>query len=496
MDPCHHLPTLVDQLDRGGLRERAARALLGQRPPYVLGIHGDWGAGKTSFLRQLQHHLGGACPADLVAEHTDAKSTLQISKNEDADQAVVVWFDAWRYQHEASPVVALLHEVRSQLAAWIKLKNWLVKQTQVAVETALMHLEQLCKIVLTQSVAGIFGASKGDSIVATVREVGERYDRAHLAERLATDSVTDHLSEAFNQLLFNPGSALWHLLPKELHPKENQSRRLVVIIDDLDRCEPEATYRLLEGIKVYLHLSNCVFAIGMDERIVAEAIAARVPKELTHVNRPERAFEYMEKLFQDVVRLPIVPNVGILLRRALDAEGLGNDGAAQAVLAVAQQYEGCLPANPRKLRNFAVTLAQFIGVAKSADAAVFPALPKSGDLLTQRRRETLALILAYLHHFHSDIYRVLEARPAFYNELLTWARKSESAQPALRGLQGTHVKEPPPEPGAAADTTAGGGGKMREIYSDYSRGTQMRMQTLIRDAGEFTADQVAALRLK
>jgi hypothetical protein len=51
-------PTLHDALNRLGIVEELAYRILTCPTPLVLGIHGDWGAGKTSFLLQLQQLLG------------------------------------------------------------------------------------------------------------------------------------------------------------------------------------------------------------------------------------------------------------------------------------------------------------------------------------------------------------------------------------------------------------------------------------------------------
>jgi hypothetical protein len=86
---------------------RVAREIARCRPPQVFGVHGEWGAGKTSFLCSIEYFMTGRCRrlADVEIGTGDPK----------CKDVRVVWFEAWRYQYEEAPVIALLHEICSQL---------------------------------------------------------------------------------------------------------------------------------------------------------------------------------------------------------------------------------------------------------------------------------------------------------------------------------------------------------------------------------------------
>ena len=124
-----------------------------------------------------------------------------------------VWFDAWRYQNEAAPVVALLHEMRAQLSWVSQAVNAIDRRTKVAARGALLSMEELTRKIGFQ--------------YSRFQQASREWEAENLAAALPSHTLREHLRAAVEQLL-----------PQELHGPSPP--RLVVFIDDIDRCEPEA----------------------------------------------------------------------------------------------------------------------------------------------------------------------------------------------------------------------------------------------------------------
>ena len=241
-------PTLQDRLNRTNLVEEIGDIVASCALPQVIGVHGGWGIGKTSFLQQLQWYLVGKCPHADMSEQRSMQRDRAVKNGVYKDNIVTVWFEAWRYQYEPVPVVALLHEMRVQMDWQTKLDRGIDKALSTTVRGALLSLEDLTKKVGFQM--SKFEKASGD------------WERRNLAESLPSHTIRDHIEKAIDQLL----------RPKDKMPE----RRLVVLVDDLDRCEGEAAYHLLEGLKIYLSLRNCVFILGMNQQIIENSFAEKI----------------------------------------------------------------------------------------------------------------------------------------------------------------------------------------------------------------------------
>ncbi len=379
------LPTLEDKLEWGGELKRLIHRVENCPTPHVLGIHGNWGSGKTSFMRQLQYGLGGECEDDGSIKKG------QVARKQKAKKAIAtVWFDSWRYQHEPTPVVALLQEMRRQLAIMPAVKEKFLKFSEIALRYTLDGLSDVGKAI------GIEALPSGEKI----QKIGEAWESRHHAQALNTDSIRKHLHETIVSLLPN-----------------GERSRIVVFIDDLDRCNPKAAIRLLEGLKIYLNLPNCVFVIGMNESVVLDAIRDEIsaPSNATPQEMHLHASHYLEKICTDVYRLPLPDNSTALFSKLLSAS-VSVEYVNAFNLCVGNTV--CLPPNPRRLKALANQWARFSG------CIAFPSTVEEQKIWAAR-----VIVAAYIHQFHRDIWERWHHNLDFWGDFLAWCNGERSFAP-------------------------------------------------------------------
>lgn len=393
-------PTETDSLGRAELVADIVRRVVNCECPQVLGLHGDWGSGKTSALMQVRKEL---------AETFD-------------ESAPVVWFEAWRYQNESTPIVALLHAIRERLSWRSKAWNETKKLGEITIRSALLHWDEITRIIGVQ-------APKIDA--GKIEKVGEAWEKEHLAAKLPAQATTELLDLALNQLLGKDATE-----ENNQAPSTADKNRLVIIIDDLDRCHPEAAFRLLEGIKIYLGLRRCVFVLGINQREIERAIEKQIPAADDADSRRARAKEYLDKLCGHIWRLPYLDTArqAALIEQWLAAAGLQAEFIARVVANVL--HSGCLPPNPRKMKRFANCLISLAHRARKALAE---------SELDEDWQTSCIVLLACLDAFHPELHRRLQIHDACWLSIGNWCRdgkplaSDDPLAPALKELQLTTV---------------------------------------------------------
>ncbi|MCX7099434.1 MAG: P-loop NTPase fold protein [Methylococcales bacterium] len=356
-------PTDTDGLSQQDFIDGIAGIIKDCTPPKGIAINGYWGTGKTSSLLQLYKAL------------TTVSRGSKIPKE---SPVIPVWFEAWRYQHEALPIVALLYEIRSTFNLWNKV---LEQSGKVAAITALGVLGAFDETIKAAS-GGVASPKLGK-----LSKIGANYEQQRYQNPLASQDISQLLEQAIATALGNK-------------PK------LVIFIDDLDRCHPEAALKLLEGIKVYLNLKNCVIVFAIDQRQIERGLKKAL--DLNDGSDGHQAREYLEKICQDIYHLPLPKQAD---KADYLASLLTDITADQAHIAgiktVAESYD-CLPANPRKIKALANRLAVVL---------------RHQLALTEPRHYQLLVATAIIYTFHRELIEQLEKDAGYINTVILYARQ-------------------------------------------------------------------------
>ena len=82
--------------------------------------------------------------------------------------------------------------------------------------------------------------------------------------------------------------------------QETKNLKLVIFIDDLDRCTPEKALELLESIKTFFDIEGIIYVIGMDPKSIDSIISVKYGKE-SKIN----GLEYLQKIVQLPFSIPL-----------------------------------------------------------------------------------------------------------------------------------------------------------------------------------------------
>jgi KAP family P-loop domain len=123
-------------------------------------------------------------------------------------------------------------------------------------------------------------------------------------------------------------------------------KRVVVLIDDLDRCAPDLLPRLLMSLREILDLPGFTFVLAFDDEIVARALASANPAWIEGAN-------FLEKILDFRYYLPVITEKQKerFVRRAMSRYCPFVPPESTAMI------QDLLPDNPRKLKSLIRSLA-------------------------------------------------------------------------------------------------------------------------------------------
>lgn len=262
-------------------------ALLRDNPskPMTIGVHGDWGAGKSSILEMIENQF---------AVYTDT---------------VCLKFNGWRFQGFEDAKIALIEGI---VTALVEKRPALTKAGD-AVKDIFGRIDwlKLAKHAGGLALTATTGIPSPDMIGALFRKLT---DLAAEPEKLATKENLVAAAEGAKDLL-KPASKR---VPEEIEAfrkkfdellKNAGIKQLVILIDDLDRCLPDTAIETLEAIRLFLFTSATAFVVAADEAMIEYSVRKHFPDLPDSTGPRDYARNYLEKLIQVPFRIPALGDV-------------------------------------------------------------------------------------------------------------------------------------------------------------------------------------------
>lgn len=262
-------------LGREGIAAEIVKELRAEQPPRIIGVYGWWGSGKTYLLSQVIRRL---------IESNEA--------NPRARQIIVCTFKAWRYEMENNLAGGLIRSLIN-----VDQHNPALKppedEPKPYMETARKLLEQIAKLTPHFGPAGQAGSVVGNLAAEQIQELIDR----HQAIPSTVDAIQDKMEQLVEQILAYA----------EAQDALNKDYRIVLFIDDLDRCSPGNMVRMFEWLKVHLRVPNLVYVLGLDNTAAARAIVGKYREYLDPTEGVSYGFRYLERLIDKEYELGVAP---------------------------------------------------------------------------------------------------------------------------------------------------------------------------------------------
>lgn len=288
--------------------------ILNSEPHFTLGIFGSWGSGKTTLMQLIYREL--------------------MSEFDHGEAVVPVWFNVWRYERETNLIVPLLHTISDELNIHIDRRS------------AIDHGERTAQALSTLKRLAI---KLGD--IAKVVAAGAKFSVSVPGEVFKVEYDSGKGSDEFKKSQKDNDTGLvYYDTFRDLAgfmQKQETGTRVVVFIDDLDRCFTEKAIEMLEATKLFLDMSGFIFVMGVDEQVITTAVQSKYGQDAGI-----RGVDYLKKIVQVPFRLPPLRQRDVEeYVRGIELEQLGSLPVIP-LRRIVQVVAAGIQANPRDIKRF------------------------------------------------------------------------------------------------------------------------------------------------
>lgn len=256
-----------DRYSRKEYSKRLAKLLYEKNldEDFVVGIYSRWGYGKSSTLAMVKQHIG--------------------------DNALVIMFNPWIFESQQAIVNGLLFQLAKKLDESVEKEGEKQNVAQRTVKFvgnkltkngALSKSDTATKLITDYS--GVVGAGLSIATGVPATSAGAVAAGDAVKRYLKSSSIED--------------------IKKRIEKKiQATGKRVIIMIDDLDRLDKDEIFQLLKIVKVIADFKGVTYLIAIDEDAVVKAINNRFSAS----GKKEAGRSFLEKIIQVPLHLPVIP---------------------------------------------------------------------------------------------------------------------------------------------------------------------------------------------
>ena len=245
-----------DYIDRNRYLNGLINILNGLEESKIIALDGDWGSGKTFFLKSLKYLMEN--------EITKINNIDNVLLEKLKQEYMVFYYNAWENDDASSAMLSLIY----------KLVNDSLKESnlEIAVDATINTMARTLNTIIKFITNG--------SVDIKNDVFGEQWTNKKITDEIET---SEEIKETFKELITEILSG--------------NKNKMLVIIDEIDRCKPTFAIDLLENIKHFYDDDRVVFIVGTNNKQLGASVCKVYGEKYD-------GYSYLDKFFDINLELP------------------------------------------------------------------------------------------------------------------------------------------------------------------------------------------------
>lgn len=254
-----------DSIGRGEFVRQFVKMLNAIEDNCTIALEGNWGSGKTFFVKQVKMVLDAHNPNYQPVNGFLTEERRKVIKEKCSEfnaedgstelkPQLCVYYDAWQNDNDEDPILSLVYSIVKEIGSDFSFDK----------KPTLDICSELINLVCDKDISKLIKVLKGENALDLIKK---------------TKDEAEKVSEFLQSLLPEVGE------------------RLIVFVDELDRCKPSYAVKILERIKHYFLDEEITFVFSVNINELQHTIKK-------HYGNDFDATRYLDRFFDLRATLP------------------------------------------------------------------------------------------------------------------------------------------------------------------------------------------------